>query len=156
MIAPQRIPESDAPARSAQQLRRTDRVRHAAKRRARRSRRRLHRPVFLVVLAACMVLGMLLAYVGLQARVTSLNFALSRAERERTALLDDSMRLDDRIVRLQSPERLAALAVKLRLHDPHVYAVVRVPEPPKPRPKATGLALLGTWFTSSSTTDGVR
>ena len=57
----------------------------------------------------------------------------------------------DKIARLQSPERLAALAGKLRLHDPHVYAVVRVPEP-KAQPKPTGLAFFGTWFAAGSGT----
>ncbi len=74
-------------------------------------------------------------------------FRSVRAERERTALANDAQRLDDKIARLQSPERLAALAGKLRLHDPHVYAVVRVPEP-KAQPKPTGLAFFGTWFSS--------
>ena len=85
-------------------------------------------------------------YVTLTANLTSLNYALVRTDRERTALLEDTQRLDERIARLQSPDRLAALAGKLKLHDPHVYAVVRVPEP-KPQPRPTGFALFA-WFSS--------
>jgi hypothetical protein len=142
MIAPQRI----AP-QPTLEPRRLERVRHATQRRTRRTRRRLQRPVFAVVTLALAVLVPLLAYVTLTSNVTSLSFAIVRAERERTALANDAQRRDNKIARLQSPERLAALAGKLRLHDPHVYAVVRVPEP-KAQPKPTGLAFFGTWFSS--------
>jgi hypothetical protein len=142
VIAPQRIAPQPAP-----ELRRLDRARHATKRRTRRTRLRLQRPVFTVLVLALALLGPLLAYVTLTSNVTSLSFSMVRAERERTALANDAQRLDDKIARLQSPERLAALAGKLRLHDPHVYAVVRVPEP-KAQPKPTGLAFFGTWFSS--------
>ncbi|MEA2690324.1 MAG: hypothetical protein QOD51_2931 [Candidatus Eremiobacteraeota bacterium] len=145
MIAPERIAPESRPAHAAPELRRLDRARHATKRRTRRTRRRMHRPVFAVVTLAFAVLVPLLAYVTLTANITSLNFALARSAHERTALLEDSQRLDDRIARLQSPERLAALATKLKLHDPHVYAVVRIPEP-KAQPRPTGLAFFGTWF----------
>ena len=138
-VAPQPIPE----------LRRIDRVRHATQRRTRRTRRRLHRPVFAVVALALAVLVPLLAYVTLTANVTSLSFAIVRADRERTALANDAQRLDNTIAKLQSPERLAALAGKLHLHDPHVYAVVRIPEP-RAQPRPTGLAFFGTWFAASA------
>ncbi|HZW54436.1 MAG TPA: hypothetical protein VFF00_10385 [Candidatus Elarobacter sp.] len=141
---PQRAPQ---PQRIGPELRRIDRVRHATKRRARRARRRLHRPVFAVVALAFAVLIPLMAYVTLTANLTSLSFALERAERERAVIASDAQRLDDRIARLQSPERLAALAGKLKLHDPHVYAVVPVPEP-KAQSQPTGLAFFGTWFSS--------
>ena len=76
----------------------------------RRTRRRMHRPVFAVVTLAVAILLPLLAYVTLTANLTSLNYALARAEHKRTALLEETQRLDDRIARLQSPDRLAALA----------------------------------------------
>jgi hypothetical protein len=141
------IAQRIAPLPAAPEPRRVERARHATQRRTRRTRRRLQRPVFAVVMLALLVLVPLLAYVTLTANVTSLSFAIVRAERERTALANDAQRLDNKIARLQSPERLAALAGKLRLHDPHVYAVVRVPEP-KAQPKPTGLAFFGTWFSS--------
>ncbi|HEY0395487.1 MAG TPA: hypothetical protein VGD01_13400 [Candidatus Elarobacter sp.] len=157
MIAPQRVDdEYDLPARapkprhSPDELRRADRARHATKRRARHKRRRLHRPVFAVVTLAFAILLPLLAYVTLTANLTSLSFALAGAERDRTALVTETQRLDDKIAGLQSPERLAALAGKLKLHDPHVYAVVRVPEPKAAQPRPSGLAFLGTWLGRTS------
>ena len=124
-------------------------VREATVRRARRTRRRLRAPVLAVLTLTLAVLVPLLAYVALTASLTSLNYALARAEHDRTELIDQTQRLDDRLARLQSSDRLAALAAKLKLHDPHVYAVVRVPEPKPPQPKPTGLAFLGSWFSSA-------
>jgi hypothetical protein len=137
---------ADEPARTAP--RQAERVRTAAQRRVRRTRRRMHKPVFAVLTLAFAVLVPLLAYVTLTANITSLTYAVARADRDRTALADDTQRLDERIVRLQSPDRLAALAAKLKMHDPHVYAVVVLPEPKAEQPRPAGLAFLGGWFGS--------
>ncbi len=123
---------------------RIERVRTATKRRARRTRRRLHAPVKAVLTLAMVLLLPLLGYAALTANLTSLNYALANAERDRGTLLGDSQRLDEKIARLQSPDRLAAVAGALHMHDPHVYAVVQVTDP-KPQPKPTGLALFA-WF----------
>lgn len=120
-------------------------------RRARRNRRRLHRPVAFVLTLVCAILVPLLGYVTLTANLTSLNYALARETREKTALVEETQRLDDRIVQLSSAERLADLAAKLKMHDPHVYAVVSVPEVTPPQPRPTGFALLGSWFNGQST-----
>jgi len=138
-----------APERFAPEPRRIERVRHATKRRTVRTRRRLHRPVHAVVTLVMLLLLPLLGWVALTSSLTSKTFALIHAEQERTALVDETQRLEDRVARLQSPERLAALAAALHLHDPHVYAVVRIPEP-KAQPRPTGLAFFGTLFTGSS------
>jgi hypothetical protein len=121
-------------------------VRDATIQRQRRTRRRMRAPVLAMLTLTLAALVPLLAYVTLTANLTSLNYALARTDTERMALLEDSQRLDERIARLQSPDRLAALAGKLKLHDPHVYAVVRVPDP-KPQPRPTGFALFA-WFSS--------
>jgi cell division protein FtsL len=120
-------------------------------RRARRNRRKLHRPVALVFTLVCAVLVPLLAYVTLTANLTSLNYALARETHEKTALVEETQRLDDRIVQLTSAERLANLATGLKMHDPHVYAVVSVPQAKPPQPRPTGFALLGSWFNGTST-----
>lgn len=122
--------------------RHVERVRTATKRRVRRTRRRIHRPVFAVVTLATGVLVMLLAYVTCTSNITSLNYALSRAQHERAAVVVESARLDDRIAALESPERLAEMAARLKMNDPHVYAVVPVPEP-KLQPQPHGLAFFG-------------
>jgi cell division protein FtsB len=156
VIAPERFEadydaaERARPRRTPQELRRIDRARHATKRRARHKRRRMHRPVLAVVTLAFAILIPLLAYVTLTANLTSLSFALTGAERERTALATETQRLDDKIAGLQSPERLAALAGKLKLHDPHIYAVVPIPEPRAAQPRPSGLAFLGTWLSGTS------
>jgi hypothetical protein len=121
-------------------------VRDATIQRQRRTRRRMRAPVLAVLTLTLAALVPLLAYVTLTANLTSLNYALARTDRERVALLEETQRQDERIARLQSPDRLAALAGKLKLHDPHVYAVVRVPEA-KPQPRPTGFALFA-WFSS--------
>jgi hypothetical protein len=135
MIAPQRIlAEPPHPPR-----RKT-----GTRRRGRRARRALHLPVVAAIGFACAVLVPLLSYVMLTANLTSLSYAIAREERHRTALVEETQRLDDRIARLQSPERLAALAAQLKMRDPHVYAVVDLPKP-KAAPQPTGFAFLG-WF----------
>jgi len=136
MIAAQRAPLPEP--------RRVIYVRAATQQRVRRTRRRMRAPVFALLTLTLLALIPLLGYVKLTANLTSLNYALVRTDRERLALLEDTQRLDEKIARLQSPDRLAALAAKLKLHDPHVYAVVRVPEP-KPQPRPTGFALFA-WF----------
>ncbi|MEA2785179.1 MAG: hypothetical protein QOF71_1283 [Candidatus Eremiobacteraeota bacterium] len=138
MIAAQRAPLPEP--------RRVVHVRAATIRRVRRTRRRMRAPVLAMLTLTLMALVPLLGYVTLTSRLTSLNYALVRTDLQRTALLEDTQRLDERIAHLQSPDRLAALAGKLKLHDPHVYAVVRVPEP-KPQPRPTGFALFA-WFSS--------
>ncbi len=139
MIAPQRI---------AVEPRRVERVKTATRRRARRAKRRVHAPLLAVGLLTIALLVPLLVYVTLIANVTSTNYAVARAERQRTALLDETQRLDDRVARLEAPDRLANLAAQLKLHDPHVYAVVHVPQP-KAQPRPTGFAFLGSWLTGN-------
>ncbi len=122
--------------------RHVERVRAATVRRVRRTRRRVHRPVFAVISLAVLLLVMALGYVTGTSNITSLNYAVSRSAHERATLIEETQRLDDRIARLKSPERLAQLATQLKMSDPHVYAVVPVPEP-KAQPKAQGIAFFG-------------
>jgi hypothetical protein len=125
--------------------RHVERVRRATKRRERSTRARVHRPVLAVLTLAVLALMPLLGYVKLTSDLTSMNYALASTERDRTLLLDDSQRLDDKIARLKSQEHLAQLAVQLKMHDPHVYAIVQLPVP-KVQPKPTGIAFFG-WIT---------
>jgi cell division protein FtsL len=133
MIAPQRIIEEP---------RRFERVKDATRRRTRRTRTRLHAPVVGMIALVFAILVPLMAYVSLTSNLTSLNYALARAEHQKSSVLEETQRLDDRIARLRSPDRLAAIAATLKMHDPHVYAVVRVPQP-KTQQRASGFAFLG-------------
>ena len=88
----------------------------------------------------------LLGYVWLTSHLTSMNYALERAERDRAVLVGETQRLDERISQLTSPERLATVAAQLRMHDPQVYAIVPIVDP-KPQAKPAGLALFA-WFST--------
>src|SRR6202012_1374153 len=81
---------------------RVERVRTATKQRARRTRRRLHAPVHAVVTLALIVLVPLLTYVWLTSQLTSMNYALERADRDRAVLVAETQRLDERISQLTS------------------------------------------------------
>ncbi len=90
------------------------------------------------------IVVMVMAYLALMANLTSQTYALSRLQAERTALIDENARLDDRIAQLRSRDRLADLAAKLGMHDPQSYAVVAMPAPRAPEgTHPTGIAFLG-------------
>lgn len=139
MIAPQRVPAQQ------QRPRVQERAREAARRRTRRQRLN----GYAMLARICAITGILLApvmlYVLLMGRLTALNYTLEKVMHDRTLLQEDSQRLDDRIARLKSPEHLAQLAAQLRMHDPHVYAVVDVPLPAA-TPLPSGIAFLGALF----------
>jgi cell division protein FtsL len=121
------------------------RVREATRRRTSRARRRGF--IGLVrVASVCMVVVMcVLGYVYATARIASLDDRLARATTERTALVEETARLDDTIAALTSHERLAAIAQKLGMRESRTYASVALPVPPRadgPR----GIAFLGNWF----------
>jgi hypothetical protein len=139
MIALQAIP-SEAPEPPARAV---ERGRTATRRRFRRAQRRTYAAFFRVSGAAVALMLPLMLYVMLTANLTSLNYKLARVQSEKAELLAQTMRQDDRIAKLESRERLAALAVRLHMHDPQVYAVVALPIAP-PRPARTdGVAFLG-------------
>lgn len=134
MIAPKAFPQE--PSRSV------ERARSASKRRNRRAKVRGYGGFARVLGFVAVVVMPVLIYVMLTANLTSLNYALARAEHEKAQLQEASMRLDDRIAHLSSRERLAAIAAQLKMHDPHVYAIVDLPNP-APKPRAHGIAFLG-------------
>ena len=53
-------------------------------------------------------------YVLLTSSLTGLSYAVAKAERQREAAQEESMRLDDRITALRSDDRLSALAARLK------------------------------------------
>ena len=84
-----------------------------------------------------------MGYVMLMANLTSLNYAVARAEAQRVALQDQTARLDDRIAMLRSQERLASIANKLGMRDASEYAIVQLPAP-QHAPSQSRLAVLST------------
>lgn len=140
MIAPQAFPQ---PANRSR-----ERARSASKQRARRAKRRNYAGFLRVMIAVTAIVVPVMLYVMLTANLTSLNYALAHAQTRKTQLLEASARLDDRIAHLDSRERLSALAVQLKMHDPHLYAVVDIPAV-QPKPVPHGIAFLGSvgdWF----------
>jgi hypothetical protein len=125
------------------QPRHVERGRRATRRRFRRAQRRGYIAFFRIGgLAAALALPLML-YVMLTANLTGLNYKLAHVQAQKAALLAATMRQEDRIAKLESRERLAVIAARLGMHDPHVYAVVALPAPPPAPPSARGVALLG-------------
>jgi cell division protein FtsB len=125
------------------QPRQVERGRSATRERIRRARRHNYF-VFLRVgaIAAALVLPLML-YVMLTANLTTLNYKLARVQAQKSALLAETMRQEDRIAKLESRERLLKIAARLHMHDPGMYAVVTLPAAPQAAPPPHGVALLG-------------
>jgi hypothetical protein len=120
-------------------------ARDAARRRGRRTKMQGYTKLGRIATLFAVALAPVLVYVLLMGNLTALNYSLAHATQKKIDLQEETTRLDDRIARLQSRERLAELAIKLHLHDPHVYAVVDVPGPVV-APPSDGIAFLGALF----------
>jgi hypothetical protein len=120
-------------------------ARDAARRRGRRTKMQGYTKLGRIALVFAIALAPVMVYVLLMGNLTALNYSLAHATQRKVELQEEGMRLDDRIARLQSRERLAGLAIKLHMHDPHVYAVVDVPGPVVAPPR-NGIAFLGALF----------
>ena len=75
------------------------------------------------------VLVMLLSYVMLTSRVTGLTYALSSAQQQRIALQEQTARLDDRLARFTSEDRLATIAARLHMQPAQQFALVKLGAP---------------------------
>jgi cell division protein FtsL len=104
-------------------------VRAATARRIGRASRARYAVVTRVFAGLICVLALLMSYVVLTSNLTGLSYALSRAQAEREALLEETTRLDDRIAALRSDDRLSALAVRLGMREPQRFAVIRTEAP---------------------------
>jgi hypothetical protein len=140
VIALQRIEPEAQPRRRAISA---ERSRDATRRRFARAQRRGYLAFLRVAAVVAVLVLPLMLYVTLTANLTSLNYALTRAQAEKTELLAQTMRQDDRIAKLESRERLAALAARLKMHDPQIYAVVALPAAYREPEPTRGIALLG-------------
>jgi len=98
------------------------------KRRARAVRTR-YASIWRFSAALVVALVLVMTYVMLTANLTSLNYSVARAERERAGLQSETLRLDDRLAQLRSDARLARVASKLNMHDPQQFALVQLPVP---------------------------
>jgi cell division protein FtsL len=117
----------------------------SARLRRAKTRRGRYVAVVQVLGALTVVVALVMSYLVLMANLTSMSYRIARAAQERSALQEQSMRLDDRVAHLESRERLAELAIKMGMQEPRVYAVVQ-PKDSKLSDdgrSAEGIALLG-------------
>ena len=145
MIARPRVYEAEpSRARLASRAART-----AADRRRARTLRSRYTLFSRILVAATLVTVVVCAYLALMANVTRMNYQIAKARAEESRLLDQTARNEDRIARLESRERLAAVAASLRMHEAARFVLVRLPEPPVVADAPRGLAFLSSvapWF----------
>jgi len=103
--------------------------------------------VFMWIAAVTFVV---MGYLTLLVNVSHLYYEFAQANSKRLELQDMTMRLDDKIARLRSRERLALVAGRLGMHDPVAYAVVRLPREPiaavERRGRLPFLSAITGWF----------
>jgi hypothetical protein len=66
----------------------------------------------------------------LTSNLTGITYAVTRADAQRTALQEQTGRLDDRLAALESQDRLATLAARLGMREPQQFALVHLPSAP--------------------------
>lgn len=124
------------------------RVRAATQRRLVRKSRARYYGVTRVLVALTCVLMLLMGYVVLTSSLTGSSYAVAKAQAQREALEEETMRLDDRIAALRSDDRLAELAARMGMREPQTFAVVRIAPPrvARLRPRFPMLSSLAGFF----------
>lgn len=104
-------------------------ARNATQRRLSKKERARYRT--LVQFSACLSVALVLfmAYLSLNAHLTSLNYKYVKAQRERATLQAQTARLDEQLASLRGDDRLSAIATKLHMSDPQQFALVTLPAP---------------------------
>jgi hypothetical protein len=92
--------------------------------------RRRYRMLVGVVMWISAVTFVVMGYLALLVNVSHLYYEFAQANSKRLELQDMTMRLDDKIARLRSRDRLALVAGRLGMREPGAYAVVRLPRQP--------------------------
>jgi hypothetical protein len=123
--------------------RHVERGRTATQRRVQRAKRRGYAAFVRVGGVSLILLLPVMLYVMLTANITSLSYKLARVQAQKTAVLAETLRQEDRIAKLESRERLVVIAMRLHMHDPQAYAVVTLPQPPRVVSVPPGVPLLG-------------
>lgn len=104
-------------------------ARNATQRRVSRAARARYSSLLQFCAVLAVVLCGVMLYVTLTARLTSLNYAVAKAQEEKTDLQSQTARLDDQLAALRSDDRLARVAAKLHMKDPQQFAMVSLPAP---------------------------
>jgi hypothetical protein len=123
-------------------------ARAATQRRIVRKSRARYSDIVRVSIAIGALLALFMGYVVLTSTMTGLSYAVAKAHHQREAMLEETLRLDDRIAALRSDERLSVLAARLGMKDPERFAVVRLvrPEVASARPRVAVLSSLAGFF----------
>ncbi len=104
-------------------------IRAATQRRKARKTRARYLGVTRTLTMLTVVMFLLMSYVVLTSSLTGLSYAVAKAQVDREALAEETMRLDDRIAALRSDDRLSQLAARLGMTEPARLAVVRIATP---------------------------
>lgn len=137
-----------------QRYNRSVRVRHPRTARGATHRRIVHKVrvrysnIKRIAAAIGGLLALFMGYVLLTSSLTGLSYAVARAEHQRETLVEESMRLDDRIAALRSDDRLSIIAARLKMTEPANFAVVKLgrPSPMTDRPHVAVLSSLAGFF----------
>ena len=108
-------------------------AKHATQRRRSRARAGRYSAHLRFVAGLAAVLGLVMVYVMLTARLTSLNYAVAKAEVERAQLQGTTSRMEDRLAELESDDRLAQLAARMHMVAPQQFALVHLPSAAQPQ-----------------------
>lgn len=128
-------------------------ARTASERRKMRTARARYAGIARLSAVIAVVLPFFMGYVVLTSSLTGTSYALASAHERREALLEETMRLDDRIAALRSDQRLSAVAARLGMRDPQRIALVTLPAA-RPAGDRTHVALLSSlagWFAPAAT-----
>lgn len=126
-------------------------ARNATQKRIVKTNRARYAALMRVGAVLTLVLTGLMAYVMLTSNVTSLTYAVAKAHHQRDTLLQQTARLDDRIATESSDERLAAMARKLQMSDPQLFAVVHLPAKQTATSHLAVIDSIASWFTPTTT-----
>ena len=139
---------------AARPIERSARVRNPRTARGATRRRIVHKSrarysgIGRVTAAVTGLLFLFMMYVLMTSELTGQSYAVARAAHQREALLEETMRLDDRIAALRSDDRLSAIAARLKMTEPGQFAVLRLPKSPQlaDRPRVALLSSLAGLF----------
>jgi hypothetical protein len=91
--------------------------------------RRRYRPLRVVGSWIALATIGVIVYLSLLSNITRVGYELARANHQRSALQEQTARLDDELDRLKTLDRLSDVAARLDMHDASTYVVVRLPQP---------------------------
>ncbi|MBV8638140.1 MAG: hypothetical protein JO322_08635 [Candidatus Eremiobacteraeota bacterium] len=125
-------------------------ARNATQKRIVKTNRARYASLVRVGAVLALVLTGLMAYVMLTSNVTSLTYAVAKAHHQRDVLQQQTAILADRIATASSDERLAAMARKLQMSDPQLFAVVHLAPQQISTSHLAVIDSIAGWFTPTS------